>query len=403
MAGKKLTLRGDKVIWMTVLLMAMISIVAVYSSSYALAYRAGLSTFHFLFSQMQSVGISLLVLFACYRAPLKIYRIAAVPFLGVTLLMLLGVIVQYYVLHTTRDLGAARWLDLGIATVQPSEFAKIGVVLYLAKILEAKKFNKFTDFLLWIVVPVGGLCTLTLIGSFSVTLIVLVVTFIILVCSNIPKKFILWSAGGAVVLLSAAFLLNVAFGTFSRLDTVRNRIERHFSDTTLMSEEELADYEAKKYQSRQAEEAIQLGGLTGIGPGNSIKRTTLPNPYDDYIYAIIVEEWGFIGGAAVLMLYIWFLFRCVIITSSCKKTFSAVAVLGLSSLISIQAMIHIAVNIGLFPETGQTLPMISHGGTAYLLMSSAFGIILCINRTIEISAEKEKIALLWNKEEQKSS
>jgi cell division protein FtsW len=167
----------------------------------------------------------------------------------------------------------------------------------------------------------------------------------------------------------------------------------------LEEQQKIAD---KEYQSKEAEQAIQLGGLKGLGPGNSIKRNTLPNPYDDYIYSIIVEEWGLIVGSLVLFLYIWFLFRCVIIAQACKKPFAALSVIGLGCLITFQALIHIAVNIGAIPETGQTLPMISHGGTAYILMSAALGIILSINRTIEISKENEekaKKALLWNNTE----
>lgn len=401
---KQLSLRGDKVIWIIVLLMALISIVAVYSSSYALAYRAEVSTFHFLIAQMRSILLSWGILFLFYKLSLRVYRTAAIPLLGAIAVMLIGVLVQYYLLGTTRHLKAARWLDLGVGTIQPAEFAKIAVIIYLAKILEVKKFKNFKTFLIWVLIPVGAIAAMTLLGSFSATVIIGLTTLVILICSEIPRKYIYRTLGIMALFGGVAFGCNLGFGWFDRLDTVTNRIERHFmseEDRMKLSKEEQEKIADKEYQSKEAEQAIQLGGLMGLGPGNSIKRNTLPNPYDDYIYSIIVEEWGLIGGALVLFLYIWFLFRCVIIAQACKKPFSALCVIGLGCLVTFQALIHIAVNIGAIPETGQTLPMISHGGTAYILMSAALGIILSINRTIEISKEKEeneKRALLWNNE-----
>lgn len=406
---EQLTLRGDKVIWIIVLLMALISVVAVYSSSYALANRADVSTFHFLFSQMKSIFVGWIVLFIFYKLPLRIYRSAAIPVLAGIIGMLAVVLLQYYVFKTTKHLLAPRWLYLGFTSLQPAEFAKIGIVIYLAKILEVKKFNDFKTFMIWILAPVGITCVMTLMGSFSATLIIGLTTAIILICSNLPRKFIyltllIVGIGGGI-----AFFCNYQFGWFDRLDTVTGRVERFFmseEQKSMLSEEQQSKIAEKEYQRKEAEQAIQLGGIKGLGAGNSIKRTTLPNPYDDYIYSIIVEEWGLIGGLIVMFLYIWFFFRCVKIVRLCKKPFSAICVSGLGTLITFQALIHIAVNIGVIPETGQTLPMISHGGTAYMLMSAAFGIILAVNRTIEITKEKEereRNILLWNQNEEKSS
>ena len=176
--------------------------------------------------------------------------------------------------------------------------------------------------------------------------------------------------------VAVAFAVSVISGgkVFSRFSTFGERIERHFSgdDTAEMSAAELAEYNEKTFQADQAREAIQLGGIFGRGPGNSIKRDILPNAYDDYIYSIIIEEYGLMGGL-----------------------FSILTVLGLSTLITMQAFLHIFVNIGILPVTGQTLPMISRGGSALVIMSCAFGIILSVNRTIEIKdlklkAEKEE-------------
>ena len=191
--------------------------------------------------------------------------------------------------------------------------------------------------------------------------------------------------------VSLVFVIHTFTGVFSRIDTFTARVERHFSDEEAgMSAAEQQELEDKQFQERQAREAIQLGGILGRGPGNSIKRDILPNAYDDYIYSIIVEEYGLIGGAFVIFLYLWFFYRCLRIAASCKKDFSLITVLGLSTLITLQAFLHIFVNTGIIPVTGQTLPMISRGGSSLIIMSSAFGIILSVNRTIVIKDMKLK-------------
>ena len=222
------------------------------------------------------------------------------------------------------------------------------------------------------------------------------ISFIILICSKVPGKYLLWTVPIAIGAVGVIFTVHELTGAFSRIDTFEARVVRFVSrdDSAEMSAAELQEQRDKTFQEQQAREAIQLGGILGRGPGNSIKRDILPNAYDDYIYSIIVEEYGLAGGAFVIFLYLWFFYRCLKIASSCRKDFSLIAVLGLSSLITLQALLHIFVNTGIIPVTGQTLPMISRGGSSLVIMSSAFGIILSVNRTVEIQdlrikAEKE--------------
>jgi cell division protein FtsW len=137
--------------------------------------------------------------------------------------------------------------------------------------------------------------------------------------------------------------------------------------------------------------AIASVGVLGKGPGNSTQRNLLPHPYSDFIYAIIIEEWGLIGGLFVLMLYVFFFTRCVMLAKACKTTFSAMMVTGLAILITSQALLHICVNVGLLPVTGHTLPLISLGGTSLIIMSGAFGVILSVSRTIEKVKESEDV------------
>ena len=387
MAKRFRKLHGDQIIWLVILLLALISIVAVYSSSSALAYKNETSTFTYLFKQMGYVSIGFIALLICYRIPLSWYRKGSILLLLFAAGLLLYIVFKGVVLN-----HAARWIQLGPLSFQPSELAKIAVILYLARILETHKFNTFKEYIIWILVPLGAVCILSLIGSVSATLIIGVTAFVILICAGINWKYIAYTVGIVIVALSLVFLVHKAFGTFSRLDTFTARIERFFSpeDIESMSAEEKQEYKEKNFQSEQAKQAIQLGGLTGRGPGNSLKKDTLPHPYSDFIFALIVEELGLFGGLFLIMLYLWFFSRCITIAKLCTKMYSTVVVLGLGFLITLQAFIHILVNVGIFPVTGQTLPLVSLGGTSLLIMSCAFGIILSVNRTIEIKIEIEK-------------
>lgn len=387
MAKRFRKLHGDQIIWLVILLLALISIVAVYSSSSALAYKNETSTFTYLFKQMGYVSIGFIALLICYRIPLSWYRKGSILLLLFSAGLLLYIVFKGVVLN-----HAARWIQLGPLSFQPSELAKIAVILYLARILETHKFYTFKEYIIWILVPLGAVCILSLIGSVSATLIIGVTAFVILLCAGINWKFIAYTVGIVIVALSLVFLVHKAFGTFSRLDTFTARIERFFSpeDIESMSAEEKQEYKEKNFQSEQAKQAIQLGGLTGRGPGNSLKKDTLPHPYSDFIFALIVEELGLFGGLFLIMLYLWFFSRCITIAKLCTKMYSTVVVLGLGFLITLQAFIHILVNVGIFPVTGQTLPLVSLGGTSLLIMSCAFGIILSVNRTIEIKIEIEK-------------
>lgn len=379
--SEKLKVRGDRVIWLIIIMFAMISLAVIYSATSALAIKYDSSPFKYMAMQSFYYVLGFGIMFACSLAPLKWYRAFAYIGLPVSAVLLLVPIAT----------GGLRSFSLFGISIHPAEIAKIAVVLYLARILETSKFGTFKEFALKILTPlliVGALC---LNGSVSATIIICLISIIILLCSEIRKKYILWSIPIVVVLLAAGIGVSVLLGKyniriFTRInDAFLPRIERFFSDESELTEK---DRQAN-FQREQAIEAIQLGAVPR-GPGNSVKRDILPNAYDDYIFSIIVEEYGVLGAIAVITLYLWFFFRCLKIAWSCKRVFSTISVLGLSTLIIIQAFVHILVNIGIFPVTGQTLPMISRGGTSLVIMSTAFGIILAINRTIEISITRKK-------------
>lgn len=386
--AKKKKIRGDRIIWIVVILLAMISLLSVYSSSSSLAYKYNTTTSQYLFKQFTFVLSGFFFLFVCYFIPIWVYRKTSYLTLIVSVLALLYTFIRG---ATIND--AARWIEIGGMTIQPSEFAKIAIILYLARVLETKDLSSFKNYTLWILIPIGITLVLCLLGSASVTIIIAFVIFVLLLCFGINKKYILITIGMAVAAVGIVVLINRTTGAFNRVDTVIARIERSFnSDKSKMSEAELREYNEKTYQSNEAKGAIQLGGesLFGRGPGNGLKKNTLPHPYSDFAYATIVEESGIIGAIAIMALYAFFFVRCISIAENCKKVFSTVTVLGLGLMIVTQAFVHILVNVGILPVTGQTLPLISLGGTSYVIMSCAFGIILSINKTIEIKIEQEK-------------
>lgn len=372
-------------IWYIIIFFAMISLAVIYSASSALAYRGDTVPIRFMFGQMAYYILSFGILYLCYRIPLKIYS-------GISYIAMAASVILLVIPLIDGDSENSRSFALLGVTVQPSEIAKISVVLYLARILETHKFDTFRKFLLWIVAPLGILLVLCLVGSVSATIIVGFISAVILLTSGINKKYLAWCIPIALGAVLSVLVIHYTTGMFPRIKTAVARIERKFDKTPdeQLSEQELKEKKDKEFQADQAREAIQLGGIIGRGPGNSLKRDILPNAYDDYIFAIILEEYGLIGGAAVIFLYICFFYRCIIIAKACTREFSTTVVLGLSFLVITQAFLHIFVNIGILPVTGQTLPMISRGGSSLVIMSTSFGLILSVNRTIVIKEEKRR-------------
>ncbi len=382
-------LNGDKVIWIVVFLLSLISIALIYSSSSSLAYKEKTTNFAFLIKQIQFVAMGLVALYVCYKVPLGWYRFLAYPALGLSIILLALTPIIGQEIN-----GARRWINLGFTTFQPAELAKIAIVLYLARALEVSKLETFKEFLIKIIVPIGVTCILILIGSVSAALFVGMISLLMLIIAGVRWNYIFKAGGIAMCALLVIILLHIAgLQLFSRLDTALSRLIRFGSDTEVteeMTPEERQKEADKTYQADMAKVAISSVGILGKGPGKSTQRYFLPHPYSDYIFTIIIEEYGLAGGTFVLMLYLWFLFRCVILAKNCTKVFSALTVAGLGLLIAIQATLHILVNVGYLPVTGHTLPLLSLGGTSLIILSCAFGIILSVSRTIDISSQQKK-------------
>lgn len=376
-------LKGDKAIWVIVIALSLISIAAVYSSSSSLAFREDRSTFFYLMKQLRFVILGLTTLYICSRVPLGWYRMFSYfgMFISVGLLiatMLIG----------SKINDAERWLTIFGVSFQPSEIAKITTMLYLAKVLEDHKFETFKEFLIWIVAPIGLVLVLILNGSASTALILGGLSFLVLIVAGVKSSHLFKTVGIASGLVALIFMAHLAFGFFPRISTMISRVKNFTNERQI--EENLTPQDKqrildKTFQADMAKIAIASSNGIGKGPGKSTQRYVLPHPYSDFIYSIIVEEWGLAGGIIVLLLYISFLYRCIAIARGCVKIFSAITVIGLGLLITSQAMLHILVNVSILPVTGHTLPLISLGGTSLIIMSSAFGIILAVSRSVENS------------------
>jgi cell division protein FtsW len=403
MGRLKIRLKGDRIIWILVLCLAIISLLAVFSSSTFLANKAGVSKLYILQEQLISVSIGFAALLICYLIPMRFYRFTAFPLFAITVVML----VLLFIIPDVRN-EAARGIRLFGRTIQVFEFAKVGLILYIAKALELwqNSLTTYKDFLLKILLPIGVVCIMVMANSFSSALLFGVISILLLFFMNVNIKHLGITAGiGILVVLAMFGIYSLFFSNkgqaesektgsvakvFNRFGTASNRIVNFFDAKKDLEEAEAAmsDAERQKHldgqrQAINAKVAIHEGGIIGKGPGKSTQRYSLSMAFSDFIYAFIVEEYGLLGGIFVIMIYLIFIFRCITIAFRCETIFSGALVLGLAFLIATQAFLHIMVNVGLMPVTGHTLPLISHGGTAYMVLSGAFGIILSVSKQLD--------------------
>lgn len=374
-------LKGDKVIWAVVFILSLISILVVYSSSNALAQRSKSgNTEAFLIRHAGQIFAGLMIMFFVHRMNYKyLSRISQVAlWLSVPLLI--------YTLFGGRSSGeASRWLEIpGIKlTFQTSDFAKCALIIYIARVLAIKQ-DKLIDLkiVFWqLLVPIGIICVLILPANFSTSALIFVTCLLILFIGRVPIKFILGIIG--ITIVGAALFGTVIWykpDIVKRGPTWKARIENF-----------IAGDAQSNYQAEQAKIAVAKGGLFGLGPGNSTQKNFLPQSASDFVYAIIIEEYGFLVGLFLLFLYMILLFRAIRILRNSEKTFGGLLAVGLCMSLVFQALINMAVAVNLFPVTGQTLPLISMGGTSIWFSSITIGIVLSVSKeTTEESEENEE-------------
>ncbi|MBL7794580.1 MAG: FtsW/RodA/SpoVE family cell cycle protein [Saprospiraceae bacterium] len=374
-------LRGDRTIWAIIAVMAIFSLLAVYSSTGMLAYRErGGNTEAFLLKH----GLVLVVgLFLTYVAHLMHYMrysrwAPALITIAVPLLI-------YTVAFGPNINEARRWILLPFVglTIQTSDFAKLALIIYVARAISTKQeyIKDFNSAFLPIIVPVLLICGLIAPSDLSTAGVLFTACLGMMFVGRVALKYIILLIMLGVVVFAMLFLMGSFFPDFIRSTTWTTRIQEFLTNPDGV------------YQVQQAKIAIANGGWLGEGPGNSIQRNFLPSSYSDFIYAIICEEYGVLGGAVLISLYTLLFFRVTRLVTKSPKAFGAMLAMGLSILIVLQAFINIAVAVHLVPVTGITLPFISMGGTSIIFTCISLGIILSVSKYIEtvapVPAEEE--------------
>jgi cell division protein FtsW len=368
-------IKGDRVIWTILLLLSMLSMLIVYSATGALAFRqADGNTFYFLVRQMVFLGLGFgLILIMVNVIPVKFYSIIS-RVVVIASILLLALAIGMKITGLAGD-STGRTLNLGFLSFQPAEVAKLGLIMFTAKMLGIEQNsreglkNAFWKVLVFTVI----ICAMIAYSNVSTAMLLFVTIMTMMFIGRVPFRYLMLLVAGGIGLIAVIFLYGDKMGKVSqRFPTAQARLERFVKGDP--AEEKgitQADY---------AKLAIYEGGILGKGPGNSDVANYMAAAYNDFIYAIIIEEYGMIiGGAGVLMLYLIFFFRGVTIVRRANRTFPAFLVTGLTLLLTYQAMINMGVSAGVIPVTGQPLPWVSMGGTSLLFTSVAFGCILSVS------------------------
>lgn len=381
--------KGDRVIWAVVVILSFISLLAVYSSTGSLAYRMDKHANYFLVKQLMVLALGLFIIYAVHKVNYARFAKWSV----VLYLLSLPLLIYTLFFGTTLNEGS-RWIKLPVInlTFQTSDLAKLALFMFLARILSIKQ-NDIKDFkkgFLPVLLPVALTCALIAPANLSTALMLGFTCCILFFIGRTQVKHIALLAGAGLLGVILLFAVSKVTG-FGRADTWEQRIE-DFVGGTKKDEHGNEVKKEEVYQVQQAKIAIANGGVTGRGPGNSQQRNFLPHPYSDFIYSIIIEEYGLIGGALLVFLYLLFLWRSILIFRRCPYAFGAFLAVGLSITLVFQAMLNMAVNVHLVPVTGLTLPMISMGGSSIWFTSIAIGVVLSVSRYVDEMEGKQKEA-----------
>ncbi|WNJ20255.1 FtsW/RodA/SpoVE family cell cycle protein [Pontibacter sp. G13] len=367
-------LQGDKVIWVLFFLISLIGMLAVYSASSSLAFRAhGGAAEYLLLKHGGHLLIGFIVAFVIHLLDYRIFARFTNALLFITIPLLVFTIAQGSEVNE-----AARWIEVFGQTFQTSDLAKITLIVYLAKLLTMRQevIRDFTEGFLPALFWVTVICGLIAPSDLSTAALMFLASLMVMFIAGVDLKYM------GLLVLVALMGLSIMFSTAKRAQTWKSRIDAYV--------ERIFDNEFNgDHQTLQAHLAIRTGGLLGKGSGNSTQRNFLPSANADYVFAIIVEEYGWVGGTFVIILYLLLLLRAVSVATM-SKTFGALLAAGLAFLLVLQAMMNMGVTVGLLPVTGLTLPFISWGGTSILVSSVMMGIILSVSRDVVNSQKKTK-------------
>lgn len=378
-------IKGDRLIWAIAALLAIFSFLPVYSASSNLAYVSGDgNTFSYFVKHFVHLFLGFTIIYVIHRVPYRYFRGLSMVMIPVVLVLLVVTLFQG---NTIGGANASRWIKVPVVgfTFQPSTLASVVLMVYVARYLSKIKDKNvgFKETVLPLWAPVFCVLALILPANFSTTAIIFTMIVVLTFLGGYPIRYLAVIIGSGILVLTLFILTAKAFPDAmpNRVDTWTSRIENF-----LNGEDTEEDYQIEK-----AKIAIASGGVQGVGPGKSIQKNFLPQSSSDFIYAIIIEEYGLIGGLFLMVLYLWLLFRIVIVSQKADTIFGKLLVIGVGLPIVFQALINMAVAVELFPVTGQTLPLISSGGTSIWMTCLAIGIILSVSaRRQEIKEQEDE-------------
>lgn len=388
------TTRGDKVIWALVIMLTVISILVVYSSIGSLAYKANKSTESYLLRQVGYIGLGVFIIYFAHRVNYTLYSRVA------TILFLISIPLLFYTLKYGTSINeASRWIKLPVIklTFQTSDLAKLALFMYMSRLLSRRQ-NVIKDFkkgFLPLIIPVIIICILIAPANLSTAVLIGGIAMILMFIGRVNTKHL--ALVSVPILIPVVFLVFISLAYYDKQEQTSKELPAALSVgriPTWIKRVQTFYYGGKQddsYQMQQAKIAIATGGVFGKGPGQSEQRNFLPHPYSDFIYAVIIEEYGLVGGAVIVVIYLLFLYRSIRIFRRCPFAFGAFLAVALSFMLVIQAMVNMAVNVNLFPTTGVTLPLVSMGGSSLLFTCFSVGIILSVARNVEKVEGKNRV------------
>jgi cell division protein FtsW len=362
-------LKGDRAIWLIVALLSLVSVLAVYSATGSLAWKSKSNdTTYFLVTHIVRLMFGIVLVYFCHLLHYQKYNRMA-PGLMIMVIFLLAATLLFGV----RINDANRWLNLGFITFQPSELAKIVLIIYIARELTRRQdvISSWNEAFVPIIIPVLMVCGLIAPANLSTAMVLFATSIALMFIGRVKPRFIVLLMLLGIVVFAGLIVIGEFFPNAVRVSTWISRVQDFLYN------------EDGGYQVQQAKFAIANGGLTGVGPGNSMVRNFLPYVQADYIFPLICEEYGFIGGTVVLFLYLLLFYRTLVLVTRSPKAFGSFVAVGLALSLTIQALANMAVAVDLVPATGLTLPLVSMGGTSIVFTSIALGIILSVSKFIE--------------------
>ena len=382
---------GDKVLWGTLSLMALFSFLPIFSSSSNLVYVIGTGTpLGYLFKHFIILSIGFLLMISVHKIPYTYFKGISILMMPLTILLLIYTASQGTLIDGAN---ASRWLKIPLIglSFQTSSLAIVVLMVYVANYLSKIHIKKlkFKDSIIPLWTPVIFILLLILPSNFSTVIIIFISVILLAFLAGYPLKYLSIIITFFLICLVFFILIAKSYPELipNRIDTWISRIENFISSTESGSE---------SYQVERAKIAISTGEIFGLGAGKSVMKNFLPQSSSDFIYAIIVEEYGLIGGVFVIILYLLLLFRILVVSYKAKSFFGKLITISVGLPIIIQAFLNIGVAVNIFPVTGQTLPLISSGGTSVWMTCISFGIILSVS-SFYLNDEKNKVNIEENK------